>query len=196
MGWWSENKPKNQSFKEWAENKYNWEDENNVHRVLDVALVHRTTAYLACERLSKKDGVKYVYCMVLLIRWDRTKYSSWNMLVKEMDETVGPYQYECPEKIFKLLSPPRKLRVMGYGFKWVKDWRKKVIDYHAKRKYINSINDGDIITFEKGVYINGRSINEFRAIDKLKMLFEDTKNRINICKLPAKYLLSHSFVKN
>jgi hypothetical protein len=194
MGYWSDFKPKGQSFKIWATKKYTWEDDNIIHRVIDAALLHRTTGYLACERISKKDGVRYIYCMVLLVRWENDKYSRWNMMVKEVDETCGPVEYHCPEKIFKLLSPIRKLRVMGDGYKWVKEWRKSVIAYHAKRKIINTVSNGDIIRFDKPInFVGGRRVYEFYVADKSKGLYEDNSYRMNLYKLPNSYMINNQF---
>lgn len=188
MGYWSDYKPKGMSFREWANNKYTFENDDIKHTVIDAALVKRTTGYIACERLSKKDGVKYIYCLVVLIRWENG--DNWNMMIKEVDETCGPYECECPKKIFKLLSPVRKLRAMGNSFKWSKNWRNKVVQYHKKCDVVQQITNGDILRFNKKIkFIGGTVADVFEVVNKVK-------NDYRIVDSNYYVILSKQFLKN
>lgn len=122
MGWSTIDKRKSESFKEWAIRTYNFETDKIKHTVLETGYVNYGELYIACERWSKIDGVKFVYCMVVLIR----KESKFGLMSKEMDETCHPYYYNCPKKVFNLLSPIRKTRVLGFQYRYVKDWRSAV----------------------------------------------------------------------
>ncbi|MDB4590945.1 hypothetical protein OAH77_04510 [Flavobacteriaceae bacterium] len=45
---------------------------------------------------------------------------------KDMDESVGPCNYDCPMSIIKLLTPTER--------KWANEWREKVKEHHKKKK--------------------------------------------------------------
>lgn len=129
MGWWESDKPLNQNWKEWAIKKYSWEDENIKHEVLDSSsLVKFSELYLLCERTNKYNGVKYRYCLVVLVRRSTNYYGRSCYMTKEMDETMHPYYYNCPKRILKQLSPPRKLRICGDVMRNIKTWREKNMD--------------------------------------------------------------------
>jgi len=125
MGYWEQHKDKKQSWKEWASKQYSWENENIKHTVIDCSsLVGFKELYVLCERFSKLDGVKYRYCLVVIVRQSKNYYGQQSYMMKEMDETMMPYYFNCPKRILKQLSPVRKLRVMGDSFRCSKEWRK------------------------------------------------------------------------
>jgi hypothetical protein len=45
---------------------------------------------------------------------------------KPMDESMGPYYYDCPKKFLKMAGPPMN--------EWSKDWREKVL--HPKMQEV------------------------------------------------------------
>jgi hypothetical protein len=61
------------------------------------------------------DGTPMVFCAVALIEIAGNEYG-----YKMMDETLGPYAYDCPPRIFKLLTP-LKQKYAGFSA----DWRAK-----------------------------------------------------------------------
>lgn len=72
-------------------------------RVLKSAMVG-SVYYAAVERYNNYTGFRDVGAAVCLTcgrtRWDGT---AWGY--KDMDETMGPYYYDCPVSILNLLSP-------------------------------------------------------------------------------------------
>ena len=67
MGWTNFNLPKG-TVKEWF--KRTWEEGNN-YKVLDSALVNRSTMYGAVEKVATGE----VFCAVFLIRWSKGYYN-------------------------------------------------------------------------------------------------------------------------
>ena len=60
-----------------------------------------------------------------LLRYDNTdNLSAWG--VKEMDETCGPCEVNCPESYIKMVP----LQDAGYA----KSWRERVAEYHKNRR--------------------------------------------------------------
>lgn len=122
MGWlsFSMNRP----VKDWFKEEYISKSSD----VLDVAVVKRNTLYAAVRRADKPEEV---FCLVMLIRWSR----GWdNFCYKDMTEHCGPGVIECPEKIFKLLTP---LNDENDPNGWGREWRKKVEELHKFRKNPN-----------------------------------------------------------
>lgn len=54
-----------------------------------------------------------------------TQMQNGEFFYKDMDETVGPYNYNCPESILKLLSPTEN--------KLANEWREKCYEYHKQQ---------------------------------------------------------------
>jgi hypothetical protein len=72
---------------------------------------HESTFYVACKRTNGAIGAN----VILFSR------NGGEVLWKEMDEGMGPYGYDCPERILKLLSPLSQIEYVGYS----EEWRKK-----------------------------------------------------------------------
>jgi hypothetical protein len=124
MGWCTIDKSRNESYKDWAKRTYSFENDTIKHTVIETGLVNYGELYIACERLSKIDGLKFTYCLIVLIR----KESKYRQMSKEMDETCHPYYYNCPQKVFNKLSHIRRLGVLGQSYRWTKEWRIKVAE--------------------------------------------------------------------
>lgn len=149
MGWMSF--PMHDKVSNWF--KSIWVDN---YEVLDSALVKRNTLYGAVKEKSTGD----VFCAVYLIRWSRDDY---NFSYKPMTEHVGPYEYECPERIFKLLTPlTDENDVNGYAG----NWRQKVIAYHNDRKQLRGIKNQIIKVDEPITFTNGGTCQYFKKVNK------------------------------
>lgn len=70
-------------------------------RVLKSAMVG-STYYAAVETVvgEKRNVVAAVFLTCGKTRWDNTEWG-----YKDMDETMGPYKYDCPKGILDLLTP-------------------------------------------------------------------------------------------
>lgn len=114
MGWVSFHL--NEPVKDWFKREY----QNGDYEVLDVSVVKYTKLYAAVREKSTNK----VYCVIYLLSW--TPKSYYNFAYKGMDEFAGPYFHDCPERIFKQLSPlTDEDDVNG----WAREWRKRVIKY-------------------------------------------------------------------
>ena len=74
------------------------------NEVLDIAIVHMRTAYIAFR--SKGEVVAGIFLL--------DYRSDGEFCYKDMDESMGPYQVNCPERILKLLTG----EPTGYAKKW------------------------------------------------------------------------------
>lgn len=151
MGWCSFHLNKNENVKDWFINM--WEHAG-VYEVLEVAIVKRVTLYAAIK--NKETGE--VFCAVYLVRWTRDWH---NFSYKDMTEHSGPCAYDCPEKIFKLLTP---LDETDSENRFAIDWRLKVAQLHKNRKLLK----GDCVVKVAAPigFNNGMQISYFKKVGR------------------------------
>ena len=124
---------------------YFMEGLNKGHfNVLKSAMVG-STYYAAVQPMLKSNGKnengEYIYepipenerttfGIVFLTSADSKDY--YNFSYKDMDESMGPYESECPKGILDLLSPTDN--------EYAKQWRARCYENIAKKKNPNSLN--------------------------------------------------------
>ena len=146
MGWTSFNLPKG-TVKEWFKNT--WEEGNN-YKVLDSALVNRSTMYGAVEKVATGE----VFCAVFLIRWSKGYY---NFSYKDMTEHVGPCVVNCPKRIMELLTE------LDATSEYAIAWRKRVQEYWNKKANTNKLANGSILKITEAVkFTNGSEYQYFK----------------------------------
>lgn len=75
-----------------------------TYKVLDTAIVNLKTFYAAVERIDKTTGERMVWAAVCLLGyWPKSDNENFGW--KSMDESMGPCEASCPERILKLLTP-------------------------------------------------------------------------------------------
>ena len=72
--------------------------------VLRSALVRMRTYYAAVEQLSE-GRARGVFAVVCLVRYNPRDREGYIFGYKDMDETMGPCEAECPAAILDLLTP-------------------------------------------------------------------------------------------
>lgn len=95
--------------------------------------------YSAVKKTDYETGESIVFGLVVITRVENECYE--NFSYKEMDETMHPYNYDCPITILRLLTDTDNQEA--------KDWRENCYRvYEAKkqqRKLMKSFNNGDKI---------------------------------------------------
>lgn len=86
------------------------------------------------------EGEQKVWAAVFLTSTE--KADGCNFFYKNMDETVGPCQYDCPESILKLLSPTDN--------EYAKEWRNKCLLHTQAQKIIKDCPIGTVLEFHTG----------------------------------------------
>ena len=125
---------------------YTWNNEETGDkcRVLKSAMVGATW-YGACER-TRPGRKPYVFAGVCLTRLDSKE--GYNFGYKDMDESCGPLQRDCPVSNLKMLSPSDD----KYAVEWRKACRENAAKKAAARKDPNSLQNlplGAKITVQK-----------------------------------------------
>lgn len=102
------------------------------YKVLKASLVG-SVVYLGIEKI--KEDKKTVFASIFLTSVEKDNY--YNFSYKEMDESCGPYYYDCPASILKLLSPTDS--------KLANEWRescwKKIEEKKNRKKDPNSLSN-------------------------------------------------------
>ena len=149
MGWTSMHAThyKNGTVDRKAECDYYWEGGlNSGHFEVIKSRMVGSTYYAAVKILKKYIGKnekgEYQYsdippseqetfAVIFLTSTNMKDY--YNFSYKDMDETVGPYSYDCPKSILDVLSPTDS--------EYAKKWRKKCYDKIEKQKSPNALKN-------------------------------------------------------
>ena len=73
-------------------------------RVLDSACVGNRVWY-AATRVERSDQEPYVIALVCLVRWNARDKEGLHFGYKDMEESMGTCEAECPERILNKLTP-------------------------------------------------------------------------------------------
>lgn len=96
MGWCALNKPKEMTVEQFFQASYFGQKST----ILKSSLINMREFYAAV-----KTGDD-VWAFVALVNFSGpNKWDRMNFAYKDMDETCGPYYFNCPKKILSLLSP-------------------------------------------------------------------------------------------
>ena len=139
MGWtetYYQFKLSHKQRREEMDKLFTWESADYSHCVLRSSITNNVY-YAAVEDTEKSTGKKDVWAAVCLISERKDGYGYWYGY-KDMDETCGPYSYDCPLAILKLLSPTEN--------EYANEWRRKCYEKH-KKPSLSSMPEGSSIRF-------------------------------------------------
>lgn len=166
--------------------QYNHDGEHRTYLVLGAARV-ANTVYIALKSTDKATGQSYVFAAVILI--SNTQKDGFGY--KDMDESVGPCECACPDRIMRLLSPIADIPNPGYAA----DWRARVAaqktaaaELRTKRK---RLMPGAIITLQNEVrFRDGKTATAFRMrfYQRKTPIFEPLDRPGYWCRLSARSL--------
>lgn len=147
MGWMSTTyvKQPGQTMTDWfiRHGTLSWESGSYTCRVLKSALKNRTTYYAAIEQKNVSTGEIVVFAVVILCRFGKWP-GGHNFGWKDMDETVGPNEDDCPESILKLLTPTTS--------EYANDWRRRCWEKIQKKKARPKIEVGTKLLYGGTIY--------------------------------------------
>ena len=74
--------------------------------------------------------INHIFAVICLTSTDIQRY--FNFGYKDMDESCGPYKYDCPKSILDLLDPTDN--------EWANNWRKTCYENYEKKHSSNSLS--------------------------------------------------------
>jgi hypothetical protein len=139
MGWTFTHKPELTSTKEFLEQEFNCTNGHGhgTWKVLECKIVG-SVAYLAIS--FKNPTEDKVFACVCLTKRNSKSYENFGY--KDMDESMGPYYYDCPRSILDKLTPTTNASS--------NEWRLMCYDKLANKKN-SKLKLGDTIVFETNV---------------------------------------------
>lgn len=118
-----------------------------------------TVYYAAVERIE--DGTRQVWAAIFLTAGQDRSDPYFNFGYKDMDETMGPFNYDCPVSILDLLTPTdsENANIWRQKCREAREARDKTV-IHKKSVYVkakalidmNCANAGEIVHFVKTHY--------------------------------------------
>lgn len=160
MGWTSTHRPQGISNIDWFQNNY-----GPKHKILASSQVRGGPIYMAVQHLGDSMG-GYVYGLVILTQWTRDDY---NFSYKDIDESMGPNEDECPERILKLLSP-----IAPDDQSYARDWRERCWKNIERKKNRPKVRKGDVVKFAKPLkFTDGNEIDTFKFEKGNRFVYQD-----------------------
>lgn len=156
MGWlFMQDLGGHRSPSDYLDKQFSFTSGETTTRVLKSALVKMRTYYAALER-SGPGGEREVFAVICLVRYNPKAKDDDVFGYKDMDESMGPYEAECPTAILDLLTPTTREHALA--------WRAKCRAYHAARAARPKLRDGDTIVFDQPLkFTDGSSHQVFRV---------------------------------
>lgn len=90
--------------RQYLDDQFTYTTETVRSTVLRSALVRMRTYYAAVEHV-RADRPREVFAIVCLVRYNPRDREGYIFGYKDMDETMGPCEAECPAAILDLLTP-------------------------------------------------------------------------------------------
>ena len=161
MGWTFVHKEKDKTILEFFKGEFNGEHS----KVVDCAVVNLKTAYLAYE-ITRPDKPRQVVGIVCLL--DYVPKDWFNFGYKDVEESMGPCECDCPEKILKQLTSDDLNPISD----WASKWRQKCWQNIEQKKARPSLKGGLLIRFERSIsFQDGAKSDTFIVEDARKQIF-------------------------
>jgi hypothetical protein len=157
MGWTSTYKPRGEGIIEFlTRDSINCKNEHGEWKLLKGKVI-QNVAYMAVERTFPEGSGKQRYVFAAIFKVQMSPKSDYNFSYKDMDESMGPYYFRCPNDILDLLSETDN--------KGSLEWRsacRKRNDISAKVK----VTKDALVVFENPIkFSNGFQAKVFKVAD-------------------------------
>jgi len=125
-------------------------------RVIDSAFVGNRVWYAAAA-ITRRDEIEYVIALVCLVKWNPKARDGYVFGYKDMEESMGPCEADCPARILRLLSPTAKEHAL--------DWRRRCLE--RLRMHGRKVTDGMRLRFPRPIsFGDGHSGTDFIVMKK------------------------------
>jgi hypothetical protein len=161
MGWLYMKSLKGHSGpRQYLDAQFTYERPGTTSKVLRSALVGMRVYYAAAEQLRIATGRREVWAAICLVRYNPRDREGYIFGYKDTDESMGPYECDCPEPILDLLTPTDRLYAL--------QWRARCRENTATRRTVAakpSPRAGQVIVFDEPLsFADGRSFEQLEVI--------------------------------
>jgi hypothetical protein len=115
-----------------------------------------------------------VIAIVCLINWIPNPAEYYNFGYKDMEESMGPCEHDCPEGILKMLTPIEELHgTFGeHSWQWAKEWREKAWARVSAAKARKPLKSGALVTFKYEIsFTDGYKSKTLQVADPKRLTF-------------------------
>lgn len=118
------------------------------------------TYYAAVERIHIADATRDVEAVICLVRYNPRDPEGYIFGYKDMSESMGPCERDCPEAILDLLTPPHN----EYARQWRMDCRTRAAARRALSKKPLP-RPGQMIVFDEPLsFSDGNILDHFEVV--------------------------------
>ncbi len=176
MGWTYVERPAGKSLKDFFSERFSWENAATRQELAGCAVVALRTAYLAVSQTEKATGKTTTNAVVCLL--DYAPRDLFNQGFKDVEESMGPVEDACPEKILALLSPVEEIYGEGPARDRASAWRRRCRERIDRARKRPRLATGRFVLFEEPVrFANGERRALFFVKDARRRVFTDSPNR-------------------
>jgi hypothetical protein len=131
-----------------------------ISKVLLSALVGRRVYYAAVEQIRIANGEREVWAVICLVRYNPRNSEGYVFGYKDMEESMGPYECDCPEPILDLLTPTDN----RHALQWRARCRESAAARRAKAGNA-SPRPGQVIVFDEPLaFTDGTSFAQLEVV--------------------------------
>jgi hypothetical protein len=166
--------------REYLDNQFAHEDDQLRSRVLRSSICRRVY-YAAVEHVRPPDGEREVWACVCLTRYNPNARDGYIFGYKDMEESMGPYYYDCPAVILDLLTPTDNENSLS--------WRAKCREAAAQRRTVAAKpkpRPGQVIVFEPPVEFAGGAM-----FERMEVVAHPWRKRSILFRAPGRPGLYH-----
>ena len=129
-------------------------------KVLRSALVGMRVYYAAVEQIRSTAGERKVWAAICLIRYNPRDREGYIFGYNDMEESMGPYECDCPASILDLLTPTDAQQALP----WRARCRENAVARRAKAAKPRP-RAGQVIVFDEPLsFTDGRSFQRLEVI--------------------------------
>ena len=145
--------------KDYLDAQFTYTNDQSQLRILRSTLVNRRVYYAAAERILNAESTRSVFAIVCLVKWAPRARDGYIFGYKDMDESVGPCERDCPAGILDLLTPTE----YPYAIKWREECRANLAVRAIQAKKPKPKLGQNLILAEPMGFTDGQKLNRFRV---------------------------------
>ena len=161
MGWLYTQSLKGHSGpRQYLDAQFTHERPDLISKVLRSTLVGMRVYYAAVEQVRVATGQREVWAAICLVRYNPRDPEGYIFGYKDMEESMGPCESDCPAPILDLLTPTDR----EYAVQWRARCRENTVARRT-RAAKPSPRAGQVIVFEEPLsFADGRSFQQLEVI--------------------------------
>jgi hypothetical protein len=146
--------------RQYLDAQFTFERPDAKSKVLRSALVGMRVYYAAVERVRIATAEREVWAGICLVRYNPRDREGYIFGYKDMEESMGPYECDCPAQILDLLTPTDA----QHALQWRARCRENAVARRAKAAR-PSPRAGQVIVFDEPLpFADGRNFQQLDVI--------------------------------